>query len=141
MSRERHFITQGTIKELKKDKEYNYYLFNDLILFAGEKRLSGLLSSSRKYIEKDRCLLRLVEIARKDDENRVMVLKTVSRTWIMKFKTQKSYLDSVTIIENTISIAPQKKPSRRKLSYSLDGERTTLLDKPETEGECTCIIS
>lgn len=141
MNRERYLVTKGVVKVLKKDKDYQYFLFNDLLLFAGDKGITAMWSN-RKYVEKDRCVLRNITIAKEDDDNNVVVIQTAQKRWILKFKTSSLYKEWLEIYKNTVTTAPEKKASRKKLSYSLDGnEKTKLIDKPETEGNCSCIIS
>jgi len=141
ISRERFVVKRGTVRILKKEKDYHYILFNDLILFASEQRISlTSIWSNRKYTEKDRCNLLDVTLTKKDEGNNVCVLKTPKRVWIMKFRKPEEYAEWITVYEQTVAKAPRRKVQKRVLSYVLETEKTKLIEKPETEGNCSCLL-
>ena len=135
-------MKKGVARILKKEKDYSYFLFNDIIMYAKEERISlSSIFSNRRFVEKDRCRLTDTIIAMKDPANRVTVVKTLNRSWIMKFKTKQDYEEWVDTFEATTASAPEKKRSRRKLSYVLETENSKLLPTPEGESDgCSCSV-
>lgn len=104
--------------------------------------------SNRKYKEKDRCPLHSSAISMKDPENKVAVLRTSEKKWIMKFKKLEDYELWIETYESTCKAAPEKKMAKKKLSYVLESSNSgtsnentkLLLKQPETEGNCSCCV-